>query len=197
MISKPPSYFKRPPNLPNYKSFYQSFNWSNADVGITFPVSDRTALYWEGKNGEKKQFTYKELNDLANGFAHYLKELGVEKGDRVLFFLPRVPELYYGVLGAVRAGAVVGTLFAAFGTKGAFERLKNSGAKVLVTNSELRKRIEPVRKDLPNLEHILEADANQSLPSQIQPVAFRQAQGDPERSRGVGAPIYSGRKCWK
>ena len=163
IIEKSQSYFKTPPNISNYKEFYGSFSWSTAEVDLAFPISDKVALFWEGKDGEKKQFTYKELDALANGFANYLKELGVEKGDRVFFFLPRVPELYYGALGAVRAGAIVGTLFAAFGTQGLYERLKNSGANVLVTNSELRKRIEPVRKDLPNLEHILEVSANQPL----------------------------------
>ncbi len=157
VIEKPKSYFKLPPNLPNYKEFYGSFDWSRAAVDITFPTTDKVALYWEGGDGEKKQFTYKELDTLANGFAGYLQELGVRKGDRVFFFLPRVPELYYDVLGAVRAGAVVGTLFAAFGTQGAFERLKNSGAKVLVTNPELRKRIEPIRKDLPELKSVVES----------------------------------------
>jgi len=163
IMNKPEPYFKLPLNLSNYKDFYSIFDWSDADVGITFPVSDKIALHWEGADGEKKQFTYKELDALADGFANHLKELGVKKGDRVFFFLPRIPELYYGVLGAVRAGAVVGTLFAAFGTQGAFERLKNSGAKVLVTNSELRKRIEPVRKDLPKLKHILEVDTCQPV----------------------------------
>ena len=163
MIEKPSSYFKVSPNLPNYSDFYRSFSWAGTDVDLTFPVSDKVALFWEGKDGEKKQFTYRELDTLANTLANYLMGLGVEKGDRVFFFLPRVPELYYGVLGAVRAGAVVGTLFAAFGTQGAFERLKNSGAKVLVTNSELRKRIDSVRKDLPKLQHILEVDDYEPL----------------------------------
>lgn len=155
LINKPQSSFKILPNVPDYKSFYKSFSWSDTGVDITFPVSDKVALYWEGENGEKKQFTYKELDALANNFAGYLRELGVKKGDRVFFFLPRVPELYYGFLGAVRAGAIAGTLFAAFGTQGAFERLKNSGAKVLVTNSELGERVGDLEKNLPGLEKII------------------------------------------
>ncbi len=159
IIKKPQSYFKLPPNLPDYADFYHSFRWSDIDEEIEFPETDKTALYWEGKNGEKKQFTYKELGALANGFSKFLtEELGIEKGDRVFFFLPRIPELYYGALGAVRAGAIVGTLFAAFGTQGAFERLKNSGAKVLITNSELRERIRGVEKDLPELKEVVEIE---------------------------------------
>jgi len=123
----------------------------------------KIALFWEGKDGEKKQLTYEELNALADGFANYLRGLGVKKGDRVFFFLPRIPELYWGVLGTVRAEAIVGTLFAAFGEQGLFERLKNSGAKVLVTNRELKKRVEKIQKDLPNLEHILEVGGKQPL----------------------------------
>lgn len=121
-------------------------------------LNNKIALYWEGEEGEKRQLTYKELNTLADGFAEFLKDLGVEKGDRVFFFLPRIPELYGGVLGTVRAGAIVGTLFAAFGERGLYERLKNSGAKVLVTNKELRKRVDKIKKDLPELKHILEIE---------------------------------------
>ena len=125
--------------------------------------NNKIALFWEGKDGEKKQLTYKELNTRADEFAGLLKDLGVGKGDRVFFFLPRIPELYYGVLGTVRAGAIVGTLFAAFGRQGLYERLKNSGAQVLITNRELKKRVEKVQKDLPDLKYILEVDGKQPL----------------------------------
>ncbi len=131
-------------------------------------ISEKTVLYWEGKEGEERQFTFKELNALADGFADFLRDLGVSKGDRVFFFLPRVPELYWGVLGAVRTGAIVGTLFAAFGEQGLYERLKNSGAKVLVTHRELEKRVKKIRKDLPELKHVVVAlrrDAERAEPS--------------------------------
>lgn len=180
LISNPQSCFKLPPNLPNYKEFYSTFSWSDVDEDISFPVSDKIALFWEGKNGERKEFSFAELNSLANKFANLLVELGVEKGDRVFFFLPRVPEVYYGFLGAVRAGAIAGTLFAAFGTQGLLKRLKNSGAKVLVTDRELRKRFEKVEKDLPELERVVEVDSEEFRGEFQKPLVFK-----PEGSRNA------------
>lgn len=178
LIKKPPSYFKLPPNLPDYERAYQTFNWSDAESEVEWfagkklnaaynavdrhaegPRKNKVALYWEGEGGRKQKFTFDELSELSNKFANLLKELGVERGDRVFFFLPRVPELYFGFLGAVKAGAIAGTLFAAFGPQALLDRLENSGAKILVTNRDLRKRVEKVRKGLPKLKKIIEIDS--------------------------------------
>ncbi len=116
---------------------------------------DKIALIWLDDKLEAKKYTFGELDVWANLFANRLKKLGVEKGERVFFFLPRIPLLYFGFLGSLKMGAVVGTLFSAFGEQALFDRLSNSGAKVLVTNRELAKRLENVRKDLPHLEEVL------------------------------------------
>ncbi len=178
LIKKPPSYFKLPPNLPDYEKVYKSFKWSDADSEIDWfagrklnaaynaidrhaegPRKNKVALYWEGEGGERKKFTFDELTELSNQFANLLKELRVERGDRVFFFLPRVPELYFGFLGAVKTGAIAGTMFAAFGPQALLDRLQNSGAKILVTNSELLKRVEKIREKLPRLQKIILVDA--------------------------------------
>ncbi len=178
IIKKPQSYFKLPPNLPDYEKVYRSFRWSDAygeiewfpgkklnaaynaiDRHAVGPRKNKVALYWEGENGEKKKCTFDEISELSNKFANFLKDLGVERGDRVFFFLPRVPELYFGFLGAVKMGAIGGTLFAAFGPQALLDRLGNSGAKILVTNKELKRRVEGIKKDLPKLERIIEIDS--------------------------------------
>lgn len=162
------------PNLLDYEKTYNTFKWSEArkeidyfkdgKLNIAYNAVDRNAsgwrknkvaLYWEGATGEKKKFTFEELRETSNKFANVLKELGVEKGDRVFFFLPRVPELYYGFLGALKTGAIAGTLFAAFGEQALLDRLDNSDAKILITNKELKKRVDKIRNQLPNLEKIL------------------------------------------
>lgn len=149
------------PNLADYQKTCRTFSWKQALTAnrqIGGPSKSKIALYWQGENGEKKKFTFFELYLLSNRFANLLKNLGVKKGDRVFFFLPRVPELYYGFMGALKIGAIGGTLFAAFGPQALFDRLNNSGAKILVTNKELYQRVRPLEKDLPELQKVLLID---------------------------------------
>ena len=116
---------------------------------------NKVALYWEGSDGRKEKYTFLELSLLSNKFVNVLKHLGVEREDRVFFFLPRVPELFYGFLGTLKRGAIAGTMFSAFGPQALQDRLDNSDAKVLITNEELKPRVDKVRKNLPNLKHVL------------------------------------------
>lgn len=162
------------PNLADYSKLYNSFEWSkakreitplsNGKINMAFNVLDeqalgdkknKVALFWEGEKNEFKKFTFFELYLLANQFGNFLKKLKVKKGERVFFFLPRVPELYFGFLGALKIGAVAGTLFPAFGSEALYDRLKNSGAKILITNKELLPRLEGISHKLPDLKKII------------------------------------------
>ena len=73
--------------------------------------ADKVALYWQGKDGRKEQYTFNELQKGASQFANFLKSQGVGKGDRVSGLLPRTPELIMTILGAWRIGAVYQPLF--------------------------------------------------------------------------------------
>lgn len=119
---------------------------------------NKVALYWEDENGESKKFTFEELSILSNKAGRILRDFGVESGDRVFIFLPRVPELYFAFLGILKIGAVAGTLFSAFQEQALLDRLGNSDAKVLITIKGLLPRVEKIRKKLPKLEHILTVD---------------------------------------
>ena len=165
------------PNLTDYSKLYKSFEWSKAQKEITllpngkinmaFNVLDeqalgskknKIALFWEGEKNESKKFTFFEFYLLANQFGNFLKKLKVKKGERVFFFLPRIPELYFGFLGTLKIGAVAGTLFPAFGSEALYDRLKNSGAKILITNKELLPRLESISHKLPDLKKIILAE---------------------------------------
>ena len=162
------------PNLLDYKKTSQTFRWQEAEKEITWFTGGRlnaaynaidrqaegqrknkVALYWEGEDGERKKYTFLELYFLSNQFANFLKSLGIKKGDRVFFFLPRIPELYWGFLGTLKIGAVAGTLFSAFGPQALKDRLFNSAAKILITNKKLYQRVEKIEKNLPELKKIV------------------------------------------
>jgi acetyl-CoA synthetase len=93
---------------------------------------------------------------LSNKFANVLtQELGIKKGDRVFFFLERVPEIYIGILGTLKAGGIIGPLFSAFGPDAVKDRLADSEAKVLITSPALKKKIVDVFPELPALKNII------------------------------------------
>src|SRR3990167_1803662 len=147
------------PNLENYDQAYRDFDlqgWSRGEVdyfedgklNAAYNAVERhahnqnknkVALYLLDENLFETKLTFFELNRLANQFANYLKSLGIGKGDRVFFFLPRNATIFYGFLGALKIGAIAGTLFSAFGSDALYDRLENSGAKVLITTTELKR----------------------------------------------------------
>ncbi|MFC1890164.1 acetate--CoA ligase, partial [Thermodesulfobacteriota bacterium] len=126
------------------------------DSHLATDRKDKKALIWESKKGEVEEYTFTDLARLSNRFANVLvNELGVEKGDRVFFFLERVPEIFISILGTLKAGGVIGPLFSAFGPDAVKDRLEDSGAKVLVTSPGLKKKIVDILPDLPALERII------------------------------------------
>ena len=129
------------------------------------PRRDKVAMIWEGKNGEQETYTFGEMKTLTNKFANVLKSLGIEKGDRVFLFMDRTPETYIAFFGILKIGAIVGPLFSAFGPDPVRDRLQDSGAKVLVTQPELRRRITSVIPELFELQHIIIVNKNNRDPN--------------------------------
>jgi acetyl-CoA synthetase len=103
--------------------------------------SNRPALRWFGKAGERRAVTFEELSRSSNRFASWLRGQGVSKGDRVAGYLPRIPETLSVMLGTWKAGAVYVPIFTGFGPDAIEFRLRDSGAKVLCTQWEYRSRI--------------------------------------------------------
>ncbi len=120
-------------------------------------------MYYEGDAGNKEQYTFTQISELSSKFANVLASHGVKRGDRVFLFLPRIPELFISFLGILKTGAIAGTLFSAFQEQALLDRLENSEAKVLITNTALFARVQKVWKDLPHLEKVIivERDAKE------------------------------------
>ncbi|WP_018394172.1 acetate--CoA ligase [Bacillus sp. 37MA] len=158
-------------NLKSYEDTYASFDWKEAEKAFSWSETgkvnaayeaidrhaesgkkDKVALYYRDANRNEK-YTFADMKANSNKAANVLKEYGnVEKGDRVFVFMPRSPELYFAVIGAIKAGAIVGPLFEAFMEGAVRDRLEDSEAKVIITTPDLLERI-PVSK-LPHLEKV-------------------------------------------
>lgn len=158
-------------NLRDYEAAKKDFTWDQASevfdwhktgkVNIVHEAIDRhamsdkknkVALYYQD-GSRKESYTFYEMMRNVNRAANVLsKHSNLTKGDRMFIFMPRSPELYFALLGALKMGVIVGPLFEAFMEGAVFDRLEDSEAKVLVTTPELLNRV-PVDK-LPKLETI-------------------------------------------
>src|SRR6056297_158835 len=99
---------------------------------------DRTAIIWEPDNPEDaaQHITYRELYENTCRMANVLKDMGVGRGDRVVLYLPMIPEAAYAMLACARIGAVHSVVFAGFSPDALANRINNSGAKVVITADE-------------------------------------------------------------
>ncbi|MBM3940629.1 MAG: acetate--CoA ligase [SAR202 cluster bacterium] len=171
--------FRVAPNLADHDKARAAFQWAdiereldwlpNGGLNIAHEAIDRhvlrgngqkVAMRWEGKNGEREDVTFEQFRRETNKFADVLRSLGVAKGERVFTFMERLPEIYHAVFGTLKAGCIAGPLFSAFGPDPVRDRLDYSGATVLVTQPELRKKVEHILPALPNLKHVIVVNKN-------------------------------------
>lgn len=95
---------------------------------------DQTAIIWEGDNpDESTRITYNELHTQVCKLANVYKSLGVTKGDRVVLYMPMIPEAAYAMLACNRIGAVHSIVFGGFSPEALAARLTACGAKLVVT----------------------------------------------------------------
>jgi acetyl-CoA synthetase len=95
---------------------------------------DKIALIWEPNDPEEasKSFTYKTLHQEVCKMANVLKKHGIQKGDRVCFYMPMVPELAIGVLACARVGAVHSVVFAGFSASALADRIHDASCKMVI-----------------------------------------------------------------
>ncbi len=174
-------------NLDDYETTADHFDWTEVekkfswfntgkiniaheaiDRHVESDKKDKVALYYKDEL-RKEQYTFKELMQLTNKAGNMFRQLNVAKGDRVFIFMPRSPELYFCLLGAIKVGAIVGPLFEAFMDAAVYDRLNDSEAKLLVTTPELINRV-PLDK-LPKLEKVVLV--GDDIPESDQIVSFK------------------------
>lgn len=106
--------------------------------------ADKPAVVFEGDGGQRRSLTYRELSREVARFAANLSLRGVGRGDRVVLFLPVVPEAVIAYLACAHLGAIVVPAFTGYGPEALATRLRDSAAKVLVTADGTTRRGKPV-----------------------------------------------------
>jgi acetyl-CoA synthetase len=111
-----------------------------AHVAVDRHPPERTAIVWEGEEGEVRSWTYGELRAQADGLARLLVERGIGAGDAVGVYMPMIPETVAALLGIAKVGAVFLPLFSGYGAEAIVTRLQDAGARALVTAESFRRR---------------------------------------------------------
>ncbi|HXH11832.1 MAG TPA: acetate--CoA ligase [Alphaproteobacteria bacterium] len=183
-IKKSPEHWMVQPHLLDYEGLCATFSWEavrreldglpdGKGLNIAYEAvdrhargrrRDRLALRWLGRDGTVRDFTYGDLQEASNRFAHVLQSLGVVASDRVFVLAGRIPEVYISALGTWKTRSVFCPLFSAFGPEPVYQRLSRGDAKVLVTSKRLYdQKVAALRPRLPTLQHVLIADVDEDL----------------------------------
>jgi acetyl-CoA synthetase len=96
---------------------------------------NKVAIYWEGETGDTRTLSYADLYHEVNRFAAALKKLGVQKGDRVVIYLPMIPDLILAMLACARIGAIHCVIFSGFSSQAIADRANDSKARIIITSN--------------------------------------------------------------
>ena len=103
------------------------------DRHLTNGRKNKAAIIWEGEPGDKRVLTYHQLHQEVCRFANVLEANGVKAKDRVLIYMPMVPEAAIAMLACARIGAVHSVVFGGFSAESILDRLEDSGATAVIT----------------------------------------------------------------
>jgi len=112
------------------------------------PTRNKLALVWEGEDGSLRTYSYFALNREVCQFANVLKSMGVQKGDRVTIYMPRIPELMMAMLASAKIGAVHSVVYGGFSVEALAERIEDSESRILITadGGYLRGNVVPLKE---------------------------------------------------
>ena len=103
------------------------------DRHVEAGFGDQVAIHFEGEPGDSRSITYRELLADVSQAAHALTELGISKGDRVLIYLPMIPEAIVSMLACARVGAVHSVVFGGFSAQAIYDRVVDAEASLVIT----------------------------------------------------------------
>ncbi len=169
-------------NLTWFKKWDQVLDWSDEpfakwfvggklnvaynclDRHVEAGKGDRVAFYWEGEPGDKRTITYAELLKEVSKVSNALKELDVVKGDRVVIYMPMIPELAITLLACARIGAPHTVVFGGFSADAVRDRINDAEAEIVITAdggyrrgapSALKPQVDEAIKGADSIEKVL------------------------------------------
>jgi acetyl-CoA synthetase len=134
------------------------------DRHVTGPRRNKAALIWEGEPGDRRTLTYWDLYVETQKFANVMKQLGVNRGDRVAIYLPLIPEAAIAMLACTRIGAIHSVVFGGFSPESLRDRINDSNCKLLITADggyrrgqvvPLKRNSDKALEDCPSIENVV------------------------------------------
>jgi acetyl-CoA synthetase len=110
-----------------------NISYNCLDRHLTTWRKNKAAIIWEGEPGDSRTLTYSDLHREVCKCANVLKKLGVVKGDRVVIYMPMIPELPIAMLACARIGATHSVIFGGFSAESLKDRINDAQAKLVVT----------------------------------------------------------------
>ncbi|MDG5820402.1 AMP-binding protein [Natronococcus sp. A-GB7] len=183
-------------NLESYEDARESFDWDDIyaeadwdapdEINVAHEVcdrhaagGDRIALRQVGVDGASNSLTFEQLAERTNRFANVLEELGIDRGERVFSYMPRIPDHYVALVGTLKRGAVFGGVNERFGPDGISYRLDDCDAAAVVTTSDNLETVEDALADAPSVERVLVVDRGDGVGDRID-LERALADADPE-----------------
>jgi acetyl-CoA synthetase len=120
------------------------------DRHLDGPNRNKAAILWEGEPGDKRALTFQQLHRDVCRFANVLKRNKIRKGDRVIIYLPTIPEAAIAMLACTRIGAVHSVVFGGFSADSIRDRIADCGATAVITadGSYRRGSVIPLKKNV-------------------------------------------------
>ena len=136
-----------------------NISYNCLDRHVEAGYGDRIAYFWEGEPGDTRKITYQDLLVEVSKFANVLKEIGLNKGDRVAIYMPMIPELPIAMLACARIGLVHSVIFGGFSPDAIIDRCEDAQARLIITaDAGYRRGIPSPLK--PNVDKALESGAS-------------------------------------
>jgi acetyl-CoA synthetase len=120
---------------PNYRWFTDgqlNVSYNCLDVHLA-ERGGKTAIIFEGESGDSRKLTYAQLHREVCRFANALKAKGIERGDRVVIYMPLIPEVLIAMHACARIGAVHSVVFGGFSANAVKDRIEDAGARLVIT----------------------------------------------------------------
>ncbi len=122
-------------SAPNYAWFRGgtlNVSYNCLDIHLE-SLGDKTAIIFEGEEGDTRSLSYAELTAEVCRFANALKASGIEAGDRIVIYMPMVPEAVIAMQACARIGAIHSVVFGGFSASSLRDRIEDAGARAVIT----------------------------------------------------------------
>ncbi|MFH0878922.1 MAG: acetate--CoA ligase, partial [Lentisphaerota bacterium] len=148
--------------------------------------ADKAALIWEGEPGEERTLTYRQLHGEVCRFANVLKRNGIVKGDRVLIYMPMVPETVVAMQACARLGAIHSVVFGGFSAQAIADRIHDCQAKLVLTadGGFRRGAVVPLKPRVDEALQMKDAEGHPLTASVQKVVVLRRAQNPIDMQQG-------------